>query len=183
MKQGARHLHPPAPEDGYPLTFCKIFLNSLFCEVVHSACLVFPAKTITGQAEPVTGQPEPAAYTAVLMSENGQKLRKTSPLHPIFWNRYVQRLCGVWSVVQTLHQHSTHTPHTLPLQDGSKELFYGFVNEERQGISRWSVGEVFKQHSTPLKHLCRKAFRGIWVECGVLDEIRSTCAVGRCCGI
>ena len=84
MKQGARHLHPPTPEDGYPLTFCKIFFNNLFCKVVHSACLVFPAKTITGQAEPVTGQPEPAAYTAVLMSENGQKSRKTSPLHPIF---------------------------------------------------------------------------------------------------
>ena len=62
-----------APEKGYPLTFRKIFLNNLFCKVVHSTCLVFPVKTITGQAEPVIGQPEPAAYTAVLMIENGQK--------------------------------------------------------------------------------------------------------------
>jgi hypothetical protein len=88
-------------------------------------------------------------------------------------------LCGV------LSKHSTNTPPTLhthsPFQDGSKELFYGFVNEERQGYlggvlveSLWSVGEVFKQHSTPLKPLYRKAFREIWVECGVLDEIRSS---------
>ena len=183
-------MHPPAPEDGCPLTFCKIFLNNLFCKVVHSACLVFPAKTITGQAEPVTGQPKPAVYTAVLISENGQKSRKTSPLHPIFWNRDVQRLCAVWSVVPRLHQHSPYTPHTLPLQDGSKVLFYGFVNKERQGYLGdvmvecwWSVGEVFKQHSTSSKPLYRKAFREIWVECGVLNEIRSTCAVGRCCGL
>ena len=66
-------------------------------------------------------------------------------------------VCGV------LSKDSTNTPHTLPLQDGSKELLYGFVNEERQGDisveSWWSLGEVLKQHSTPVKPLCRKAFR------------------------
>ena len=49
-------------------------------------------------------------------------------------------------------------------------LLYWFVNEERQGMSRWSLGGVLKQHSTPLKHLCRQAFREICVECGVLNK-------------
>ena len=78
-------------------------------------------------------------------------------------------VCGV------LSKDSTNTPHTLhthsPLQEGSKELSYGFVNDERKGEVLvecwWSLGEVLKQHSTPVKPLCRKAFREIWVECGV----------------
>ena len=61
-------------------------------------------------------------------------------------------LCGV------LSKDSTNTPPTLhthsPLQEGSKELSYGFVNDERKGEVLgecwWSLGEVLKQHSTPV---------------------------------
>ena len=187
MKQGARHLHPSTPEDGCPLTFCKIFLNSLFCKVVHSACLVFPAKTITGQAEPVTGQPKPAAYTAVLISENGQKSRKTPPLHPnLSEPRCTQALRCVECFPNTPPTLPLHSPHTPPFKMVLKNCSTGSSTRKDRDISVecwWSVGEVFKQHSTPLKPLYRKAFREIWVECGVLNEIRSTCAVGRCCGL
>ena len=162
----------------------ETLICNLFCKVVHSACLVFPAKTITGQAEPVTGQPEPAPYTAVLMSENGQKSRKTSPLHP---NLSEPRCTKALRCVEccpntppTLPLHSTHTPpFKMVLKNCSTGSSMRKDREYLGGVlveSLWSVGEVFKQHSTPLKPLYRKAFREIWVECGVLDEFRSTCA-------
>ena len=61
-------------------------------------------------------------------------------------------VCGV------LSKDSTNTPPTLPLQDGSKELLYGFVNEERQGgylggvlvESWWGLKATLHTSETPL---------------------------------